>query len=115
MNVVIYSTKCHVSKIIIKTTRLWRNDYLEIFSLLTFCTFAMICLISGFPDLWDSTFNGGGSQHLGAGSPFDGSGSQVVDLKSEVPERRSGPIEPLLQERFALVRQVHFHQLCSMK
>ena len=72
-------------------TRLSRNDYLEIFSLLTFCTFAMICLISGFPDLWDSTFNGGGSQHLGAGSPFDGSGSQVVDLKSEVPERRSGP------------------------
>jgi len=92
MNVVIYSTKCHVSKIIIKTTRLWRNDYLEIFSLLTFCTFAMICLISGSPDLWDSTFNGGGSQHLGAGSPFGGSGSQIRGGGSQIRGAGAGPI-----------------------
>ena len=68
----------------------------------------MICLISGFPDLWDSKFNGGGSQHLGAGSPFGGSGSQIRGGGSlikgagaeiwwgKVPERRSGRIRPNL-------------------
>jgi len=39
---------------------------------------------------------GGGSKHLGAGSPFHlvvaDPRLEVVDLELEVPERRSGPI-----------------------
>jgi len=35
-------------------------------------------------NLWDSTFNGGESQHLGAGSPFGGSGSQVRGGGSQI-------------------------------